>query len=115
VFLKQAETLPDLIPALLEKAGIKFSLHSDAPIVPPNQLLSYAAQAVKYGLSEDMALRAITLSAAEILRIEKRVGSIERGKDGDLVLLDGEPLDVMTRVQTVFINGKVVFKEKDWL
>ena len=114
LLLKQAESLPDPIPALFEKEGIKFSIHSDAPIVPPNGLLLYAAQAVKYGLSEEAALRSITLSAAEILTINNRVGSIEVGKDADLVLLDGAPFDILTHVESVLIDGNIVFNEKDF-
>lgn len=72
-------------------------------------------KAAKCGLSEEIVLRAVTLSAAEILKIEDRVGGIESGKDADLILLDGEPLDIMTHVKAVFIDGKIVFKEKDVL
>jgi len=115
MLLKQAESLPDPIPAALEKAGILFSIHSDAPIVPPNGLLLYAAQAAKYGLSEDVALRAITLGAAEILKIQDRVGSIEPGKDADLVLLDGDPLNVFTHVVSVVLDGRFVYREKEIL
>jgi imidazolonepropionase-like amidohydrolase len=112
LLLKQAESLPDAIPALFEKAGIKFSIHSDAPIVSAADLLLYAKQAVKYGLSEETALRSVTLSAAEILGIEDRVGSIEPGKDADLVIMDGEPLEIMTHVESILIDGKIVFQKK---
>jgi imidazolonepropionase-like amidohydrolase len=115
LLLQQANTLPDLLPACLEKSGIKFSIHSDAPIVPPNDLLIYAAQAVRFSASREMALRAITLTAAEILRVDDRVGSIEPGKDADFVLLDGDPLDIFTHVKAVMINGKIKFQEKDVL
>lgn len=114
LLLKQAESLPDGIPALLAGAGIRFSIHSDAPIVPSNGLLVYAGQAVKYGLNEEAALKAVTLSAAEILGISDRVGSLEAGKDADLVLLTGEPLDIFSHVEAVLIDGREVFNKKDY-
>ena len=112
LILKQAESLPDGIPALMAAQGIRFSIHSDAPIVPSNGLLVYAAQAAKYGLDEDAALRAVTLTPAEILGISDRVGSIDVGKDADLVLLSGDPLDIFSHVEAVLIDGREAFSER---
>jgi imidazolonepropionase-like amidohydrolase len=67
-----------------------------------------AAIALAYGLPFDAALGSITLQAARILGIDDRVGSLEAGKDGDLVLFDGDPFEHATRVIAVVIEGEVV-------
>jgi imidazolonepropionase-like amidohydrolase len=92
----------------LLKAGIRTGL------LPAGEgdgegLLATAAFAVKYGASRGDALRAITLTPAEILGVSDRVGSLGAGKDADLLLLNGDPLDVKTRVERVIIGGSVVF------
>jgi imidazolonepropionase-like amidohydrolase len=63
----------------------------------------------KYGLPRDAALRALTLTPAEFLGIEKRTGSIEAGKDGDFLLLSGDPLSAQSGIREVYINGRPVF------
>ena len=73
-----------------------------------------AATAVKYGESVDEALKSITLRPAEILGIADFVGSIEPGKDADLVILSGDPLKLNTWVEKTIVGGKVVYeREKD--
>lgn len=73
-----------------------------------------AATAVKYGMSKDDAIKALTIDAAKALGIDKFVGSIEEGKDADLVILSGDPLKAATWVETTLVNGKVVYeKAKD--
>jgi hypothetical protein len=67
------------------------------------------AQSVKHGLGRDAALRALTLSGAEALGIEKRCGSIEAGKDADLLLLDGDPLGAGTRIRKIFAAGREIY------
>lgn len=67
------------------------------------------AEMVKYGLPRDAALRAITIAPAEMLGIDKRVGSLEAGKDADLLLFDGDPLAASTRLRKAFINGSEVY------
>jgi imidazolonepropionase-like amidohydrolase len=69
------------------------------------------AEMVKYGLPRETALRAVTIAPAEMLGIEKRVGSIEAGKDADLLLFDGDPLAAGTHLRRVFINGQDVYRE----
>ena len=66
--------------------------------------------AVKHGLPYDAALRAITITPAEILGVADRVGSIEKGKDADIRILDSDPLELRTRVETVIIDGEIVHK-----
>jgi imidazolonepropionase-like amidohydrolase len=91
----------------LAAAGITIAFCTDAPLSDPSSLRLSAHLAVKYGMSPDAALRALTLNAAEILGIAHRVGSIEVSKDADLLLLNGEPLNLTSRVEAVMVNGKV--------
>lgn len=94
---------------ILAKAGVKVAIISDHPVVPVHYLPIYAGLAVRYGMPEMEALKAITINAAEILGVAKRVGSIEVGKDADLVIFDGHPLKTLTNVEKVLINGQEVF------
>lgn len=102
--------LPYEIPAILEKAGVQFCIASDgrfgASMV--RNLPFHAGTAHAYGLSMDGALRAVTLSTAEILGVEKQVGSLEQGKDATLVIADGNILDIRTNVEVAFIQGRRV-------
>lgn len=98
-------------PALLHQAGVKIALITDHPILPISSLRLEAALAIREGLPRDIALKAITLTAAEIIGVSDRVGSIEVGKDADLVILDGDPFAVATNIEQVFINGQQVFKQ----
>ncbi|MFP4016918.1 MAG: amidohydrolase family protein, partial [Halanaerobiales bacterium] len=95
-------------PGVLASAGVKVALMSDHPVVPTENLPVYAALSVKAGMDEEEALKAITINPAEILGIDDRVGSIKTGKDADIVIFDGEPLDIRTNVVTVLINGEIV-------
>jgi len=61
-------------------------------------------------MDRDEALKAITITPAEILGVGDRVGSLEKGKDADIVVLSGDPLDVTTRVEKVILNGKTVYQ-----
>lgn len=94
---------------ILAKAGVKVAIISDHPVVPVHYLPIYAGLAVRNGMPEMEALKAITINAAEILGVAKRVGSIEVGKDADLVIFDGHPLKTLTNVEKVMINGQEVF------
>lgn len=94
----------------LAKAGVKIALQTDGQIHGTSYLWFQAATAVKNGLSRAEALRSITLAPAEILGLGSRLGSIEKGKDGTVVLLTGDPLDSQTWVDTVLIEGKVVYE-----
>ncbi|MEX2190615.1 MAG: amidohydrolase family protein [Bacteroidota bacterium] len=96
--------------AVLRKAGIRFALQSGFEgYVPKTRVVLFeAAIAAANGLTMEEALRTITIDAAAILGLEKRVGSIERGKDADLALFDGDPFEYTTRVCAVVINGTVV-------
>jgi imidazolonepropionase-like amidohydrolase len=96
--------------AKLKKAGILFAIQSGYEgYVPKTRVVLFeAALAAANGLAAQDALAAITIDAARIIGIEKRVGSLEAGKDADLVLFDGDPLEYTTRVCGVVIDGVVV-------
>jgi imidazolonepropionase-like amidohydrolase len=94
---------------ILANAGVKVAIQTDQ-MSAVRYLRLDAAVAVNEGMSEDDALRAITLTPAEILGIDDRVGSLEVGKDADVVILSAHPLDVARgRVQRVLIGGETVF------
>jgi imidazolonepropionase-like amidohydrolase len=97
----------------LERAGVRVAIHSDDPITQSRLLLRSAALAVRGGLSREAALRAVTLEAARMLKLEKRVGSLEVGKDADLVVLSGDPFSVYTHVLETWIEGERVFDRSD--
>ncbi|HHW71111.1 MAG TPA: amidohydrolase [Clostridiales bacterium] len=97
-------------PGILSKTGIKVAIMTDHPVIPIQYLSVCAAIAVKEGMDEMEALKSITINAAEITGIADRVGSLEEGKDADVVLYDGNPLDIRTNTQYVFIDGNLVFK-----
>lgn len=93
---------------VLADSGVLFAIMTDHPVVPVQYLATSAALAVKGGLSEENALRSVTINAARILGLENRIGSIEPGKDADIVILDRHPLDLSSRVVQVFVNGEKV-------
>ena len=101
--------------AVLSRAGVKVVIHSDASlgVGAIRELPLAAAFAVKGGMDRDEALKAITINAAEILGVADRIGSIEKGKDADLVILSGDPFHYLTRVEKVFINGETAFEKKE--
>lgn len=99
--------------AVMEKAGIEFALSTDHPETPVQLLSASAAFLVRNGLSEQAALRAMTVNAARITGLEDRVGSIREGLDADIVVYDGHPLDVRTKVLVTFINGRAVYGDME--
>jgi imidazolonepropionase-like amidohydrolase len=107
----------DAIPynaALMTRRGIVVSLNSDDAELM-RHLNTEAAKTMKYGgLSEDEALATVTINPAKQLMIDKRVGSIEPGKDGDLAIYDGNPLSNFSKVVQVYIDGELYFdRDKD--
>ncbi len=99
-------------PRIMYEAGVKFAIQTDAAGSTIRFLPICAALSVKEGLPYDYALKAITIIPAEILGVNGRVGSLEVGKDADLRLLSGDPLDYMTKCQKVIIDGEVVHSLK---
>jgi imidazolonepropionase-like amidohydrolase len=95
-------------PGLLTAAGVEVSIITDHPVVPIEFLVHQAALAVKHGMAPADALRAITLHPARVLGLEDRIGSIAASKDADLVLWEGDPLDVRNRSLRVWQSGREV-------
>jgi imidazolonepropionase-like amidohydrolase len=91
-------------PAALAKAGVKFALYSGG-ITPPKEILKAAKKSIDSGLAPDAALRALTLSAAEIFGVADRLGSIENGKIANLVVTDGDLFEEKTKIKMVFVDG----------
>ena len=98
------------IGGILSNEGILVALMTDHPCVPINYLVLQAAILSKEGMDEIKALEAITINAAKVCGIDNRVGSIETGKDADLVILDGHPFEFRTKVIMTIINGEVVYE-----
>ena len=96
-------------PGRLAKAGVTIAITTDHPVVPVNFLAHQAALAVKDGLDRETALRALTINPATIAGVDDRLGSIEPGKDADLVIWSGDPLDVLSRAVRVFIDGAEIY------
>lgn len=95
-------------PGVLAKAGLRVSIITDAPVIPQEYLPLCAGLAVKSGMDRLEALRAITINPALHAGIADHVGSIEVGKDADLLLTDGDPLEVSTTVKAVYIDGEKI-------
>lgn len=94
---------------ILAKEGIEVAIMTDHPVFPINYLPIQAAIIAKEGMDEMMALRAITINAAKVCGIDNRVGSIERSKDADIIILDGHPFEIKTNVVMTMIDGEIVY------
>lgn len=95
-------------PGLLAKAGCQVSIITDSPVIPQEYLPLCAGLAVQAGMDSFAALQAITIHPAKHAGVADRVGSLEVGKDADLVITDGCPFEITSRVKYVFIDGKEV-------
>ena len=95
-------------PAILARAGVPVAICTDHPVIPIQYLPICAALAVRGGLEPEEALAAITLHPARLAGLDNRVGSLEPGKDADIVVTTGHPLDWNGKVRYVFIGGKQV-------
>lgn len=103
----------DGIAAKYFEAGVeRLSLNTDSPVVSEEELIVQAAMAVRLGLPEETALRGVTIEPARAVLIADRKGSLEPGKDADLVIWSGNPLDVRNRPLLTMIRGKVVYDER---
>lgn len=91
---------------VLNRAGVKVCITADHDVTPLYYLPIYAAMAVRFGMDENEALRAVTSYPAEILRIQDKKGSLVCGKDADLVIWSHHPFDIHARAESVFIEGK---------
>jgi imidazolonepropionase-like amidohydrolase len=100
--------------AILARRGVPITFQSGfEDYVPRTRVVRFeAAVAGAWGLGFEAALRALTIDAARRLRVDDRVGSLERGKDADLVLYDGDPFEYTTRVEAVIVNGQVAWQRE---
>jgi imidazolonepropionase-like amidohydrolase len=96
-------------PAVLTKAGVKVAIITDHYIIPIQHLILSVMLAVRGGLSVEDALKCVTINPAEIMGIADRVGSIEAGKDADVQILSGHPLDVQSKAEKVYVGGELAF------
>ncbi|HOB30045.1 MAG TPA: amidohydrolase [Bacillota bacterium] len=96
-------------PGALSRAGCHVSIISDHPFHPIQHLVTAAAVAWANGMSEEDALKAITLNPAITLGVDDRVGSLEPGKDADFSIWTGHPFKIRSKIETVFIEGEKVF------
>lgn len=99
-------------PGVLKSAGVTVALTTDHPVSRIQYLPVCAALAAKEGLGKEDALRAITIDAAKICRVDNRLGSLKVGKDADIVIYKGSPLDVFSSVYATIIDGKIVWPQK---
>lgn len=95
-------------PGILSDAGLDVSIITDAPVIPQHYLPICAGLAVKSGMDPFKALQAITINPAKHIGISDRVGSLEVGKDADIVIANGSPFEISTEILSVFILGKRV-------
>lgn len=98
-------------PGILANAGCQVSIITDSPVIEQRYLPLCAGQAIRNGMKEFDALKAITINAAKHAGVAERVGSIEEGKDADFVLLKGTPFSVETRILYTIIDGKIVYQK----
>ncbi len=95
---------------ILHKAGVRIAITTDHPVSRIQYLPLCAGIAAKEGLGETAALRAITIDAARICRVDNRLGSLKVGKDADIVVIDGNPLEIKSQVKATVINGEIVWR-----
>ena len=106
----------DAIPQnayILWKQGVTVAFHTDNPVIGERYYIEQAAFAVHHGLPDDVALQAVTINPARILGIDRWVGSIEPGKHADVVIWDGDPIELRSKTEKIFIDGKLVYTLED--
>lgn len=96
---------------VLKDAGVDFAIMTDHPVIHLANALTQVSIFVREGLSEFDGLKAVTIDAAKINHVDDRVGSIEIGKDADIVIWDGHPYHYMTKTNYVFVNGEIAHKK----
>src|SRR6185369_8853657 len=103
--------------SILTKAGVKVAINTDDFITESRFFIRTGAIALRGGLSEDNALKALTLHGAQMMHLDDRIGSLDKGKDADFVVLSGKPFSVYTQVLETYIEGEKVFdrsQHEDW-
>lgn len=96
-------------PGELAKEGLLVAIMTDHPVIPVQYLPLCASLAIKSGMKEEDALKAITINPAKILKLDNRVGSLEVGKDADIVVLDGNVFEIQSKVCMTIIDGKILY------
>ena len=104
----------ETVPRCVE-AGLLVAVTTDHLVIPLGRPMVIAALAMREGLSREDAMKVMTINPAKILGLGRRLGSIERGKDADLVIWDGDPLDVRSKPTDVFIAGRRVDAEPPYI
>lgn len=99
-------------PGILQKAGVPVALTTDHPVSRIQYLPLCAALAAKEGMDSFAALRAITIEAARICRVDHRLGSLSVGKDADIAIWDGDPLQIASTVRYTIVNGKIAWENQ---
>ncbi|HYE69702.1 MAG TPA: amidohydrolase, partial [Anaerovoracaceae bacterium] len=98
---------------ILHEHGVKVAICTDHPVSRIQYLPICAGYAAKEGLGIEEGLKAITINSAEICRVSHRVGSLEVGKDADIAIFDGNPMEVFTRARFTIINGEVIYRAEE--
>ncbi len=96
---------------ILNDAGILIAITTDHPVALIQYLPLCAGLAVKHGLSMEEGLKAITINAARICRVDDRVGSLQKGKDADIAIFNGNPMEVFTETLYTIINGEIIYRK----
>ena len=100
------------VPNILANAGVKIAcIPASNSIAAHEDYRRAMAELVKCGLDRDIAKKAMTLRPAEALGIDYRLGSLEKGKDANLLILDGDVLDVKTTIHKIMVEGKIVYED----
>ncbi len=97
-------------PRILIEDGVLTAFSTDHPVIPIQNHRMQGMTAVDHGVSEAEALKALTLNSARLMGIDEQVGSLEKGKDADVVVLSGPPFEAATRVEGVIVNGNIGWK-----
>lgn len=109
----KAQNLSLKMPGVLAKAGIPVALCTDHPIIPSENLTMQAALNCRDGMPEEEAIKAITLGAAEILKVDDRVGSLEVGKDADIAIFDQPLFKVKAQCLATLVNGELIWQKDE--
>ena len=100
----------DTAPVIMYRKGVNVSIMTDHPVIPQKHLRTLAAVTVKNGLTLNEALELITINPARQLGIDDIVGSIEKGKDADLVVSNDHPIKPTSTIELVMVNGEIVYE-----
>ena len=102
---KEAMNLSLTTGGVLEKAGVKVGFHTDDGITDSRLFLRSAAMMVREGMSREEAMKALTINGAQMLDLGSKLGSLEKGKDADLIILSGDPFSVYTKLEQTWVEG----------